>query len=82
MVRAVCWLMTSSTCDGSSHSVMPSAFETLRMRRGFTRMPSLGKTEYDATCSSSVISTAPRAMGRYAGMLVVTPNLWAVSMTL
>ena len=47
MVRAVCWSMTSSTAGASSHSVMPSAFETLRIRRGLTRMPSLGKTEYE-----------------------------------
>ena len=62
--------------------MIPSAFDTLRIRRGFTRMPSLGNTEYDATCSSSVISTAPSAIGRYAGIFDVTPKRWAISMTL
>ena len=43
MVRAVCWSITSFTAGGSSHSVMPSAFETLRMSRGCDAHAVVGK---------------------------------------
>jgi hypothetical protein len=45
IVRAVCWLMTSLTAGVCCQSSMPSELETLRISRGATRSPSLGKTE-------------------------------------